>query len=243
MSKSKVILPENYDPYNMGLKRLFHVKADKLNVIGQPRGFPQLLCGAMKHGCPCKKVAGSGTKHTGYGRCNMHGGASTGPKTPGGRAIVSQNSRKHGFYSDVLTPKEYDIFKQIIGDTSVTLEIILLKSKILNYLTKYADKWQRAYEEKKHLGELKAEGAADTEIWKNDTIYNGVTKTSRSYGYHIGTIEDKVLAHALEALGRLIDVYIKLNDLKNSENIDDFLEMINNELETASYGQISVKLE
>ena len=53
---------------------------------GNPRGNPNLAprCGARtRAGCPCK---GPAMKN---GRCRMHGGASTGPKTPEGRARIA----------------------------------------------------------------------------------------------------------------------------------------------------------
>ena len=53
---------------------------------GNPRGNPNLAprCGAKtRTGCPCK---GPAMKN---GRCRMHGGASTGPRTPEGRARIA----------------------------------------------------------------------------------------------------------------------------------------------------------
>ena len=53
---------------------------------GNPRGNPNLAprCGAKtRAGCPCK---GPAMKN---GRCRMHGGASTGPKTAEGRARIA----------------------------------------------------------------------------------------------------------------------------------------------------------
>ena len=57
---------------------------------GNPRGNPNLAprCGAKTRvGCPCKSPA------MGNGRCRMHGGASTGPKTAEGKARISAARR------------------------------------------------------------------------------------------------------------------------------------------------------
>lgn len=71
------------------------------------------ICGAKtRSGSPCKKQPGWGTDHFGSGKCKLHGGASTGPKTPEGKAKVSSNSRKHGAYIDrVLNDEEKEIYQ------------------------------------------------------------------------------------------------------------------------------------
>jgi hypothetical protein len=50
-------------------------------------------CGARRKsdGAPCRKAAMAN------GRCNMHGGKSTGPRTPEGLARSRRASWKHGF--------------------------------------------------------------------------------------------------------------------------------------------------
>jgi hypothetical protein len=63
---------------------------------GNPRGNPNLAprCGAKtRTGCPCQSPAMNN------GRCRMHGGASTGPRTPEGRARISAANTTHGFYT------------------------------------------------------------------------------------------------------------------------------------------------
>ena len=65
---------------------------------------PTVHCGSENSsGNPCTHVKGWGTDHLSNGRCRLHGGASTGPKTAEGKAVVSQNARKHGLYSKVLS--------------------------------------------------------------------------------------------------------------------------------------------
>ena len=100
----KVQLPEGFDPYDMRLKRQFSDQADKMNVIALSRKNYNLCCGAMHNGQPCKNPAGMGTPHKGYGRCKIHGGLATGPKTAEGRARQIAASTKHGLFSKVLLP-------------------------------------------------------------------------------------------------------------------------------------------
>jgi len=60
---------------------------------GNPRGNPNLAprCGAKTRlGCPCKSPAMAN------GRCRMHGGASTGPKTAEGKARIAAASARRG---------------------------------------------------------------------------------------------------------------------------------------------------
>lgn len=107
----KVQLPEGFDPYDMRLKRQFSDQADKMNVIALSRKNYNLCCGAMHNGQPCKNPAGMGTPHKGYGRCKIHGGLATGPKTAEGRARQIAASTKHGLFSKVLLPEEESILE------------------------------------------------------------------------------------------------------------------------------------
>ena len=51
-------------------------------------------CGAKtRSGVPCAKAPMEGKR-----RCRLHGGLSTGPKTPAGRAAISAANTKHGRY-------------------------------------------------------------------------------------------------------------------------------------------------
>lgn len=63
---------------------------------GNPRGNPNLAprCGAhTRAGCACRAPAMAN------GRCRMHGGASTGPRTEAGRARIRAAQLKHGGYA------------------------------------------------------------------------------------------------------------------------------------------------
>ena len=62
------------------------------NPQGNPHNAPR--CGAKtRKGTPCKSPAMKN------GRCRMHGGKSTGPRTPEGLARSRRANWKHGFYS------------------------------------------------------------------------------------------------------------------------------------------------
>src|ERR1039458_459951 len=64
---------------------------------GNPRGNPNLAprCGAKVRatGCACRAPAMAN------GRCRCHGGKSTGPRTPEGRASVARAHTTHGNYA------------------------------------------------------------------------------------------------------------------------------------------------
>ena len=55
-----------------------------------------IRCGAKtRSGAPCAKFPVEGKR-----RCGLHGGLSTGPKTPAGRAAISAANTKHGRYEN-----------------------------------------------------------------------------------------------------------------------------------------------
>ena len=228
MAKRYITLPETYDPYDPALKKLFDVKADDLNFIYVARKNPYLACGATRRGKICKVVAGSGTDHVGYGRCKYHGGASTGPSTAAGKAAVAQNGRKHGFYSQALYGAERDAYERLLGGNEVSLadEIFMLKAKILVYL----DKWRAKYEVRKDENDIKVYFLSVTEGESGDKV------SVATHYYHAGTIEDRPLIKALEALGRLIEKHARLNP----EDGSDLLQQINQELRAASHGRVTV---
>lgn len=213
--------PESPDPYNMDAKRKIHSKADELNFIEERRGRLVLCCGARKKKGPgfCRSLAGSGTDHTGYGRCKYCGGANTGPKTAEGKAKVSQNARKHGFYSKVLRGQEQETYENLLEAKAVTLldEIFMLKAKILTYL----EKWQTKIDE----GGEKAAMQYTTSGLEQERLY-----------YTASTADDRVLQRALETLRRLVDSHAKLTGGSG----DSLLDSINKELREASQGEVTV---
>ena len=53
-------------------------------------------CGAKtRSGAPCAKYPIAGKR-----RCRLHGGASTGPRTPEGKARIAAENTKHGRYKN-----------------------------------------------------------------------------------------------------------------------------------------------
>jgi len=67
------------------------------NLPGDPSKSPR--CGAKtRSGAPCRAPAMK-SKFGGYSRCRMHGGASTGPRTPEGLERSRRANWKHGLYS------------------------------------------------------------------------------------------------------------------------------------------------
>ena len=140
----KVQLPEGFDPYDMRLKRQFSDQADKMNVIALSRKNYNLCCGAMHNGQPCKNPAGMGTPHKGYGRCKIHGGLATGPKTAEGRARQIAASTKHGLFSKVLLPVEESILESINQEEEFNALDMMIKVqtvKIVSYLQKHKDRF------------------------------------------------------------------------------------------------------
>ena len=229
MATSKIKLPEDYDPYDMRLKVQFHPQADQLNVIAIPKKNPILCCGAMRNGEPCRKSAGAGTSHLGYGRCKLHGGCSTGPKTEEGKARSISNGTKHGLYSKVLLPEEVEILNQIESapdfdalDYAIKIQVV----KIISYLERHATRFVKDRE---------LEG--DEIAYRKSRVICREGDGVKSY-YHAGTIEDNALDRAFGRLrGYLKDKAI-IDGKDDSE--DGILEAINAELRAASRGQVSV---
>ncbi|MFE0502302.1 HGGxSTG domain-containing protein [Lysobacter soli] len=63
----------------------------KLNLAVPQRVLPRVVCGAHRHrdGQPCRAKSEPGKR-----RCRFHGGRSTGPRTPEGRARALANLRQ-----------------------------------------------------------------------------------------------------------------------------------------------------
>lgn len=210
-------LPEEYDPHDLNIKKQLNERADEKNFIVKRNGRPLLACGGKKsNGQPCRSIAGMGTDHVGYGRCKFCGGNNTGPRSPEGKAIVAQNARKHGFYSQVLNAAERDTYEELLEGKRIGLEneIFLMKAKILHYL------------KEKMLYKI---GAG-----KDQVVYykDGEEKAF----YRAGTIEDKPLQRALETLRRLVDSHAKLTQ----DDSSSLLDQINSELRAASQGEVNI---
>lgn len=229
MAKNITQLPENYDPYDMRLKVQFHAKADKKNVIVMGKKNPKLCCGAVTGDKVCHNTAGAGTSHFGYGRCRIHGGCNTGPKTEEGKNKTKLNGLKHGLYSKTLLPGEEEIFNGLCEDDdpkSLAYEINILKTKIISYLMRN----QRKYVESIERGDDEDIAYNRLKVWYSEG--DGV----RRY-YHATTIEDNALDRALRTLRSLVETH---NRLTGDEDGKDILDVINKELQAASQGKIAL---
>ena len=84
------------------------------NRQGNPMNAPR--CGAKtRRGTPCKAPAMAN------GRCRMHGGKSTGPRTPEGLERSRKANLKHGLYSAELL-EERKFIRQLLRNSRETLE-------------------------------------------------------------------------------------------------------------------------
>lgn len=85
------------------------------NPSGNPRSSPR--CEAKtRSGAPCRGPAMRSRKTGRYTRCRMHGGASTGPKTPEGLARCGKANFRHGRYTKEmreLTRKYRDLLTSV----------------------------------------------------------------------------------------------------------------------------------
>lgn len=229
MANAKIKLPEDYDPYDMRLKVQFHPQADQLNVIAVPKKNPILCCGAMRNGEPCKRSAGAGTSHPGYGRCKLHGGCSTGPKTEEGKARSISNGTKHGLYAKTLLPEELETLKEIENapdfdalDYAIKVQVV----KIISYLERHASRFVK---DRELEGEEMAYRKSRVICREGDGV--------KSF-YHAGTIEDNALDRALNTLRRYLKDKAVIDGKDDSE--DSIIDAINAELRAASKGQVSI---
>ncbi len=75
-------------------------------------------CGAKtRQGTPCRQVAMRN------GRCRFHGGKSTGPKTPDGRARSRRANWKHGRYSAEAKARQREL-RELLKDSARVLEAL-----------------------------------------------------------------------------------------------------------------------
>lgn len=229
-------LPEVKDPYDMSAKAAINPNADKLNFIDD-RG--RLVCGAKKKRGPgkCRSPAGSGTAHRGHGRCKHCGGASIGPKTQEGKDAVSQNAKKHGFYSKVLTSAERETYEDLIQDKLVSLEheIYMLKAKIVSYLQQWREKYDAAMSVS--LKDAEDTRSPEERAMAAVRIYCTTGLDQERAYYHAGTADDKVLTRQLDLLRRLVDSQSKLTP----QSGQGLLDTINQELRAASHGKVSME--
>ena len=85
---------------------------------GNPQGDPATAsrCGARTRlGVPCRAPAMAN------GRCRMHGGKSTGPRTPQGLEALQKAHLKHGRYSaQSIALRRY--LRRLLANSHATLE-------------------------------------------------------------------------------------------------------------------------
>lgn len=91
-------------------------------VGNQPKRL-QGRCGALcRSGEPCKLRVVEGKR-----RCRLHGGKSTGPKTPEGRARIAESNRKRKENKDALLSRGLEVLEEIERRQSLGLPIVPLK--------------------------------------------------------------------------------------------------------------------
>lgn len=77
----------------------------------------------------CRKKPEPGRK-----RCKHHGGCSTGPRTPEGKARVSQNRLRHGLYARLLnesmTPDEREVYDSMESSTDLAPELKVARLRL-----------------------------------------------------------------------------------------------------------------
>ena len=97
-----------------------HTNREKKPILlknGNPQGNPMNAprCGAKtRSGTPCKSPAMAN------GRCRMHGGKSTGARTPEGLERSRKANFKHGLYSAEVI-EECRLMRQLLRDSRETL--------------------------------------------------------------------------------------------------------------------------
>lgn len=143
----------------------------------------QKACGAKtRTGSPCKKEAGWGTDHLGRGRCKLHGGSSTGPKSKEGKERVAQNARKHGAYIDkVLNEEEKEVYDFLHSSTVETykldernpIHMATLHRACVTYLKLMRlDVWEMEREFEPYLADSGGTDAEGDPLLKSKPIYN-----------------------------------------------------------------------
>ena len=104
------------EPQANRIKRPVLLKNGNPQGNGNPMNAPR--CGAKtRKGTPCKAPAMSN------GRCRMHGGKSTGPRTPEGLERSKKANWKHGYYS-AESIAERKVIRQLLRESRETIEFV-----------------------------------------------------------------------------------------------------------------------
>jgi hypothetical protein len=141
-------------------------------------------CGAKtRGGHPCGRPAGWGTPHPGSGRCKLHGGLSTGPKSTEGKKKIAANAIKHGGYSDkILSEHEKDLY-DLLWDSTIQkhgldqddpVQMTTLQRACITYIKMIRlDEWELEEEFIPVLdGVMQKDPETGKEHLRGDNIYN-----------------------------------------------------------------------
>src|SRR5271165_6936390 len=117
---------------------------------GNPRGNPHLAprCGAKARttGCACRAPAMAN------GRCRSHGGKSTGPRTPEGRASVARANTTHGKYAQAGLGAKHRVHTRYCRMMARRLRLADALTRHLRWLPRALAERVRAYD----VAELRA---------------------------------------------------------------------------------------
>src|SRR4051812_27330078 len=81
-------------------------------VRGDPSKAPR--CGAKtRNGTPCKRPAERNPKTGKRSRCRLHGGLSSGPKTPEGKSRISSLHFRHGRFSNAAREAKAELKRRL----------------------------------------------------------------------------------------------------------------------------------
>ena len=135
--------------------------------------WPGQRCGAKtRSGSPCKRPANKQK-----GRCRLHGGASTGPKTKEGRAIIARSNTKNGRYTKAKLAerkRQAMITKELWARRKmIELQLSLTKNEDL-YLSEFLETEEldtlKTSRYKHRLNLWSKQGRARKQYHENETI-------------------------------------------------------------------------
>ncbi len=160
---------------------------------GNPQGNPNLAarCGAKtRRGTPCKAPAMKN------GRCRLHGGKSTGPRTPEGLKRSKTARLRHGLYSEGFRKEKRDL-----TDLSKLLEIrVKLQNDnptMLDALIRHLSQCEKIYEGPSFLDQIDFENLSfddQLKLYKKTvSLFNRSSKALEEFWINIGreTLKNK----------------------------------------------------
>lgn len=103
-----------------------------------PQFNPERHCGARtKAGTPCTHPKGFRTNHLGSGRCYLHGGKSTGPRTVDGKQRSRMNAKTHGLYGQILSGNAATRYRKTLEHDPASIlqdSFYLIHAKVMGVL-------------------------------------------------------------------------------------------------------------